>query len=803
MLRNYFKIAWRNLRKHRFYSAINILGLFTGIAFTLLISAYVWGELQVNNNLKNSNRQYILLSHWEKPDMGLDFTTLAPLAKRLKEEYPHLVANYYRFDGITSLVSKDNKRFRKYVHLSDASLLTMYGFKLLYGNNLTALTNPYSVIITKNVALSIFGKTDVVGETITLENFNGKKRNFSITGVFDALPKNSVIDLNSENAIKTDVMPEIFIPRSNRDFFNRGDLENWNNKYIPSFIELNKGVKPKDIQEPINNLIAQHAPENFKKYLNVNPVLLTDFYLEKDNARIKRMLYTLSIIGLFILLMAIINFINISLSMSGSRIKEIGMRKVLGGERKQLIFQFLIESFVLVLFATVIALGAYVVMRPMCVELLNAEIPTLNMFSHVAVFIIIGFVGVISLLAGFYPAFILSSLKTIQVLKGKLQIKNTTQQKSLVGFQFAISLLILICAFVITKQVNYFFEKDLGYSKDYILTVQTPRDWSEKGVNRMESIRHEFESMPQINKASVSYEIPNGNFGGSFSMQRVGAPENNAVPIKSLVVDHHFFSTYEIAVKEHLKLSPENNLVLSINESAAKKFGWENPTDAIGKRIKIREEVYEYMIQNVVSDFHFDTMNKKIGPLVFFNLKTVPRYRYLSLKVQQGNLEVAVANIREKWNTLLPDAIFDYQFMDDTLHNLYASEIRFKKTVYYASLLSLIIILLGIVGLVSLSAHKRVKEIGVRKVLGASKISIIVLFLKEFSGTIIIASVIAIPLAFYFTKQWLNNFEYKVDISPQPFIMSTFILFFITILLIAVLILKTLMAKPVNALRSE
>lgn len=801
MIRNYFKIAWRNLKKHSFYSCINILGLFIGIVFTLLISAYVWGELQVNKTLKNSDRQYILLSDWKKPNMGLDFTSLGPMAKRLKEDYPSLVVNYYRFDGITSIISKDNVRFRKGVHISDSTLLTMFGFELLHGNSKTALTNPYSVVITKNIALKFFGKTNVVGKTIALENFNSEKRNFNITGVFDKLPKNSIINLNSENSTETSLIPEIFVPRSTHVFFNRGDLSHWDNIYIPSFIELQNGVTIKDLEIPIKNLIAQHAPENIKENLTVTPKLLADFYLEKDNATLKHILYTISIIGMFILLMAIVNFINISVSMAGSRMKEIGMRKVLGSERRQLILQFLTESFILVLFATVLAFAAFIVLRPVFIALLGTDIPTISTFSYDIIFITMGFVALVSVLAGFYPAFILSSLKAIQSLKGKLQIKNTVLQKSLVGFQFSIALLILISAFLITKQVDYFFEKDLGYNKDYILAVQTPREWSDKGVKKMETIRQEFESMSQIDNASLSYVIPNGNFGNNFSMQRLNIPEHEAEPMKSLTIDRHFFSTYQIKIKKHLNISDSN--VVQLNESAAKRLGWDNPTDAIGEQLKIKGWNTNYTVQSVVEDFHFDAMSKKIEPLVFFNLKTFPNYRYLNLRVKQGDLEATINSIRKKWNALFPDTVFNYEFMDDTLRNLYTSEIRFKKAVYYASILSLIIILLGVIGLVSLSAHKRVKEIGVRKVLGASKINIITLFIKEFSSVIIIASAIAIPLAFYFTNEWLNNFAYSIQITPLPFIVSTLFLLIITFVLIGFLSLKTANTNPVKSLKTE
>ncbi len=804
MIRNYFKIAWRNLKKHRLYAGINILGLFTGITFTLLIGTYVWGELQVNRKLKNADRQYILLSDWKDPNMGVDFTSVAPLAKQLKEEYPSLVENHYRFDGISSTASKNDIRYRKYVQIVDNSLLTMFGFELLYGNSKTALTEPYSVVITKNMALKFFGKTnDVIGKTIVLENFNNKKHPFNITGVLDELPKNSVVNINSENDIDTGLMPEIFVPESTYTFFDRGGFTNWSNIYIPSFIELKEGVTAKELETPIKNILSQHASKEIAENLTVKPTLLSTFYLEKDNGSIKRMLYTLSIVGCFILLMAIINFINISISMSGSRIKEIGVRKVLGGKRKQLIFQFLTESFILVLFATTLAIVAFIFLRPVFRQIIGADIPTLSSFSFYIVFILIGFVGLVSLLAGLYPAFILSSLKSIQSLKGKIQTKNTVFQKYLVGFQFSIALLLLISAFIITKQVDYFFKKDLGYNKDYIVTVPTPRDWTDKGVEKIETIRSEFEKMTQVTKASVSHEIPNGNFGNIFSMHNINKLETASIPMKSLVVDKHYFNTYKVDIIDSLNTQIKPKHSISINNAAAIALGWQNPRDALGETIKIKGGTYNYTIQNIVGDFHFDSIKQKIEPLAFFNLKTFPIYRYLNFRVSPGNMQNTIALINDKWDTLFPDSVFDYEFMDDSLQKLYASEIRFKKAVYYASFLSCIIVLLGIISLVSLSAHKRVKEMGIRKVLGASVFNIIFLFIKEFSVIVISAAIIAIPLAFYFMKEWLYNYAYKINITSQPFIISIVALLTITFLIIGILSLKTANANPTKNLRTE
>src|SRR6266404_3965963 len=313
MLRNYFKIAWRNIVKRRFYSLVNIIGLSTGILFALLIGTYTWNELQINKRLRNAKNQYFLKSDWKDANLGVQITTLGPLSKRLKEDYPSLVANYYRWDGITSVVSKGDKHLREGLQLGDSTLLSMYGFKLLHGHAGTALNNPYSVVLTSAKAIKYFGKTDVVGETLTIHSFSGTQHDFLITGVLKEIPENSVTHLNDANN------NGIFIPTNTSGYFGRNDFDAWTNIYLPSYIEVRDGITANDLENPIKKLIQQNAPDVIRQNLTVHAVSLNDYYL--DNGIVRRMLYALSFVGLFILLMAVINFINISISSSSARIK--------------------------------------------------------------------------------------------------------------------------------------------------------------------------------------------------------------------------------------------------------------------------------------------------------------------------------------------------------------------------------------------------------------------------------------------------------------------------------------------------
>lgn len=802
MLKNYFKIAWRNIRKRYFYSSLNIAGLSIGILFTLLIGAYVWSELRVNKSLRNAENQYFLESEWKDPRMGQALTTAAPLAKRLKEDYPHLVANYYRWDGITSAVSKGDKHFRENIQLGDSTLLSMYGFELLYGDARTALNNPYSVVITQKGAMKYFGKTDIVNEAISIQSFSGTHHDFIITGVLKDIPENSVTEINAANH------NVLFIPTNNFSYFNRADFESWNNTVLPSYIELQKGVTPADLEKPIAQLIQQNAPNPIKENLTVHPVALTDYYLHQNNGLVKRMLYALSFVGLFILLMAIINFINISISSSSSRIKEIGLRKVLGGIRKQIIFQFLTESVLLVLFATILAIAGYPLAKPYFSELVGKKIPGLISFPLYFIFIPALLVLVVGILAGLYPAIRLSSLKSSDSIKGKIKTvkENVLLRKSLAGLQFCIASVVMIAAFVVSQQVSYFFSQSLGYNKEYIVSSQVPRDWSPQGVKKMETIRNEFAALPQISSATLSFEIPNGNNGGQVPVYRAGEDSAHTVTTDMLVSDENYLSTYEVPMKAGVFFTAgdafdSSNAVL--NEKAVHELGWQNADEAIGKQVRIPGGNFVYTVSGVASDFHFASMQQEIRPIIFFHVRLVNNYRYLSFKIRPGNIAGTLDAIQKKWAILLPGSSFEYTFMDETLKRVYTTELQLKKSSYTATLLSLIIVLLGVLGLVSLSIQKRTKEIGVRKVLGASVSSIMSLFMKEILWVIVIAGFVACPIAWLIMHSWLSDYAYRISLTAEPFVISVVGLTLVTALLIAIQTLKAGTDNPAKSLRTE
>jgi ABC-type antimicrobial peptide transport system permease subunit len=798
MIKNYLKIAWRNIRKHTFHSLLNITGLSIGIAFSLLIAGYVWGELNVNKGLKNINDQYILQSNWKDPDMGLAITTLGPLAKTLKAEYPSLVADYYRWDGVTSNVSNGDKVFREGLQIGDSSFLNMYGFTLMHGDRRSALAQPFSVVITANRAMKYFGRTDVVGKTVSIESFSGSKHDFKITAVMQDPAYNSV------NRITFDNDNQFFIPVVSAAYFSRS-LDDWDNPNIVGLLELQKGVKASDLQQPMKQILKKYANAVFA--VNMQPYLapLKDYYLEQNKGLARKMIFTVSLIAFFILLMAIINFINISIGKSSTRIKEIGVRKVLGGQKKQIVLQFVSESVLLVFFSTLLALLIYILANPFISDVLGTPIPKLSAFPVYFFLFPFTLVFVIGFLAGIYPAFVLSALKTVDSVKGKLQSVNSNifMRKTLVGFQFCAAAVVIIGAIILAKQVDLFFSKDLGYDKEYVVSVQLPRDWSDAGVRHMQSIRDEFERLPEVSAACLTWSVPEGIGSGNMQLYPGGKDSTQSLPFESLIADEKYLETFKIPLAAGRNFrQPADSLNVMINQTAVKLLGLKNADDAIGKRL-FESAGMPLTVIGVTNDFHFGSMKDKIRPLVITHVNFNKVYRLLCFKLKPGNMMASLDNIHKKWLALMPGSSFEYKFMDESLQKLYKSEIQLKKATQVATVLVLVIVILGIIGLVSLSIQKRTKEIGIRKILGSSVNGIILLFLKEFLSIILFAGIIACPLAYWMMQKWLNDYAYRIELTWYPFTLSIGLLVLLTALLIGLQTIRAAVANPSESLRTE
>ena len=801
MIHNYIRIAFRQLRKHAFYSLLNLTGLATAITFVFLIGQFVWSEFQVNRTLHQADRQYILLSHWKDPNMGLAITTLAPLSKRLREEYPTLVANYYRWDGLTSIVTKADKQFRESIQLGDPTFLSMYGLDLLYGDAKTALQQPFSLAITEDKALTYFGRTDVVGQTLTIQNFSGATHPFTITAVLKNIPENSITQINAT------IKNTFFTPTNTYTYFNRTDFESWQNGVLPSYVELQPGVSPSQLAKPIQRLIDQNASAPIRANLRVEPLALTTFYRQKDNGLVNRMLITLTLAGLFILLMAVVNGVNLAISQSASRLREIGVRKALGSLQKQLITQLVTESVLLAILATGLALCLYPLVKPFFEQLVGKTLMPLTSLPPLAGSIPLAVAGGISLLAGLYPAFRLSSRPVIDALQRKqpLLVGQLSLRQGLVSFQFLIAIMALIGAVLVTQQVRYMFSQALGYNQAYVISAQVPRDWSPAGVRKLETSRRILARLPTVASVSLSHEIPNGNNGGQPMVYQQGTDSTQAISMQALVSDEHYLQTYQIPlVADRFFLGNDpDSLSIVLNEKAVKAMGYQKPGYAIGKQLRMRSDPRLFTVVGVSRDFHFNSMQQAIQPMLFFSVKGVPIYRYLSFKLHPGAIPASLEAIQQQWSVLFPNAPFEYQFMDQTLEKLYQTELQLEEAAYLATVLALLVVVLGLVGLVSLSVIRRAKEIGIRKVLGASVVGIMGLFVAEYAWGLLLANVVAWPLIYWLVSTWLADYTDHIQISWTPFVGVGLVVALFTALLISFQSIKAALVNPVESLKSE
>lgn len=802
MFLNYVLIAWRNMNKNRFHTLLNIAGLAIGIAFTCMIMAHVWNELQVNKDLKNADRQFIIRSRWKDPNMGFDLATAGPLPRVLKEQYPALVKNYYRWDGVTLTIHGDQKDFKENVQIGDSTFLNMFGCKVLAGNASNALSTPNSMIMTEQVAIRYFGTVNAIGRSVAIENMAGQRQAFMLTAVIRPSPDNAATDLISN------YRSGIILPESSIGYFGR-KIEDWKNVFIVGYVELQPGVQASQLYAPIKKLLKENTAANVYENLTPEVVSVRDNYLNQNNGLVRRMLFTLSGIGVFILLMAVINFVNISVSRAASRMKEIGMRKVLGGKKQQLIMQFLTESMVVVAIATVLACCCYILMAPLFAQLVGKSLPASGDFPVYFVAYLLLFVFLTGLAAGLYPAFVLSALPSLSSLKGTLQSvkEHILLRKSLVAFQFFTAVVVLIGAFIITKQVQLFFSKGIGYDKTFVISAQVPRDWSPAGVARMEGIRKQLAESPVVKDVSLSYEIMDGNNGGSLNVFPPGGDATTAITAFQFSTDRHFAGTFQVPMVagEYLGREgmPVNVHTIVVNAKLAKALGYNDPAAAIGQQVKFAELQDAYTIGGVTKDFHFQSMQQSIAPMVFFPLEAFNSYRYFIIKIKGNNVPDALNQLQQQWATLMPGAPFEYQFMDESLAKMYRSEIQLKKTAYTATVLALVIALLGVIGLVSLTIQKRTREMGIRKVLGASVNSIIALFIKDFMSVMIIASALACPAACYLMRYWLNSYEYHIEITAMPIVAIILSLGLLTSVMIVLQTLKVAFANPVKSLKTE
>ncbi len=799
MIKSYFTVMFRNILKRKFYSAINILCLTLGITFALLIGMFVYSELQVNQSLKDIDQLYLIQSK-TKTNNDPDFFAASILPKQCIAQYPDLFESYYRFRDRNITVSKEDKHLRIQGMIGDSSFISIFGFTVVAGNGATALKNLNSIVVTEKTANQFFNKTNVVGETLTVSTEQNGRQEYTITAVIkEPDDKNSVTDFMNMDA-------QIFLSLENsRDFFPQFDQNSWND-FIISYIKLSPKAKAKDAEAAINKMFQRDAPKansDSRTYL-LSPI--SDYYLLTNHAAVRKLILSLVVIVFFILVLAISNFINISIASSFSRSKEVGVRKVIGGLRKHVITQFLLESMVLSFFSGILGIFMYQLSHRYFSELLGASLPSILYFDKAFWLIVVASVFLIGLLAGIYPALFQSLAKPIDSLKGKFKSVQGSIQFSrvLIGTQFLITIFIFIGAVVLSSQASYFIDKDLGYNKSHVLIVSSvPRLWNETGFQKMESAKKEFLQSSKIQSLTLSWGAPGWGFSpGGGKVNKAGSPVDKGEDFIITCADEDFKIVFDLKLLDGKFLDDagtrQPNGVM-INEAAQKALGIQ-----LGDQLKA--EGYGdilFTVKGIIQDFNYESLHQRINPLMLIHTKDFNAYRCFSFRLEAGSPGESVKEVEQLWKRIFPDDDFNYSFADDRLQALYTTELQMKKAATVATILMLVIVVTGVLGLVSLSVSKRTKEIGVRKVLGATISNILALLAKEYVVLMVVSFLVAVPLAYFLANKWLENFAYHIALSWWMFVVPIAILFCIILCIVGSQSFKTANTNPVNALKCE
>ncbi|MCO4291838.1 ABC transporter permease [Solitalea sp. MAHUQ-68] len=808
MLTNYIKIAWRNLIKNKTFSLINIIGLATGLACFILISLYVFDELSYDKYNVNADRIFRINSDLKlgSNEMKLAVTS-DPMGETLKKDYPQVeeFVRIYNSNG-AKLIKKGNEFIEEQnVAHADSTLFDVFTLPVIEGNAKKALTEPNSVVITASTARKYFGTTAALGKVI-----EANKTPYKVTAVIKDIPHNSHFNFD-------------FIFSMQNVDYNFGTFLSHN---FHTYLLLKKGTNYKAFEKNFAQVIQKYIFPQAKQFMQINSmddfykagnkleynlIPLTDIHLKSDrgvelapNGSIQYV-YIFSAVALFILLLACINFMNLSTARSSRRAKEVGIRKVLGTERRSLIGQFLTESTLTVIISTVIAVVMVWLVLPSFNELAAKSLSIKNLLGGKMLLFLIILPFVVGAISGSYPAFFLSKFQPIVVLKGKLSngMKNSWLRGGLVVFQFVTSIVLIIGTIIVYRQLNYIQTKKLGFDKEQVLII----DRAGALQKNVDAFKNEVGNMPGVLSGTVSGFLPVSSSwrnDNTFSKETVMNVQNS---YSSQVwgVDYEYLKTLGMQLSAGRNFSKDfgaDSSAIIINESTAQILGYKDP---IGQKVYTLQDtqtgvMIPYTIIGVVKNFHFESLRQNIGPLALILSKTDG---YAAFKVKTKDMQALIQQVETKWKSLAPGMPFSYRFLDDSFDDMYRTEQRVGKIAIVFAMLAIVIACLGLFGLVAYSAEQRTKEIGIRKVLGASAANIITMLSKDFLKLVFVASLIAFPIAWYAMNKWLQDFVYRIEIGWWVFVLAGLTALVIALVTLSFQSVKAALANPVKSLRTE
>ena len=793
MLKNYLSLAFKNFRKQKMFSLINILGLTVGITCCMLIFLFIMNEFSYDKFHKNGKNIYRVyrVGNTNGEHRAIPWVS-PPYAKALLTDYPDAVQQTLRVMPDNDLVTYKNVSFNeKKIYLVDSNFFTFFSFRLLKGNPATVLNDPLSIVMTASAARKYFGNEDPIGKVV---DFN-KKMQLKVTGIAEDVPVNSHLDF------------DMVVPTSN--WRNEPWFNQWPNNGLFVYLQLNPAVHPDQLQKQfpafMDKYLGKFYRENgFKMDLIMKP--LNGIYFEGENPfddvkhGSKKMVYIFMSIAVLILVIACINFMNLATARATDRSKEVGLRKVLGAVRRQLTLQFIFESFLFATIASVLALLLLQAIMPAYSGFLGYKLPSYwnNPWSYI---FIAGVIITVGILAGSYPALLLSSFSPIESLKGKLNVgkQGAFFRKALVVFQFGISVLLIISVTVVMKQMHYVRNTDLGFNKQQTMIVRLDNGsiW-----NKKIEFKHQLEADPAIASVSVMTGEP-GGFHDTYGFEAEAKP-GEKLNLNTEFADFEYAKTLGLKIIAGRDFSPQyptdSTQSVIINHAAANLLGY-TPQQAIGKWIKSTADSNRRTIVGVVEDYHYASLKQTIGPLVISTKKDDRRLALIKLNTSQ--LKQATERIKKIYNNNAPDFPFEYSFLDERFDQLYKAEIKQESLLSVFSVIAICIACLGLFGLASYTALKRTKEIGVRKVLGSSVENIVLLLSKDLLKPVLLGTIIAVPVGYYAMQKWLEGFAYRVSVHWWLFAMAAMIAVLIALITVSVQAIKAALANPVKSLRTE
>jgi putative ABC transport system permease protein len=793
MFKNYFITSMRSLMRSKGFSMINIIGLAVGLATFSLISIYVYHELSFDRYHKNADRIFRIVENLRtENEMLFQSTSSPPMGPRFLKDFPE-VENYVRFQNWSLLAERKGRSYyERDSYIADSTVFDVFDYKLLKGDKKTALREPFSIVLTESMAKKYFGNEDPVGETIKMDYDN-----YKVTGIMEDVPENSHFRFSNLISFST-------WSRNNK----KGEETGWFWNGFHTYVLLRDGHSVEKVRAKMKDFLQRNIEKGGMYYEDLPLQPLTGIYMaqqrswENGTRGSMNNVYILSIIAVFILLIACFNYINLATARASRRLKEVGLRKSLGALRRMLVAQFLGESIIVAFIASLLAvLLAWIALpsfRTLVESPLSFSILPNPWIITGAAFLLVLFIGIA---AGAYPALIISGFQPLQIFRPSTKgiYSHHNFRKFLVSIQFVISITLVAGTLLVYDQLNLVRNQDLGFDKNAILVIPTNGDTSI--TKHFDAVKNELKQVNGVRAVAGSSTVPGQSPNNLYTEIAMTDGKMSPTNINYIFVDHDFLSTYDIKLLAGRNFLRENKAddttAFIINETAMKDFAW-TPEQAIGKKVRLWGN--EGRIIGVVKDFNYRSLHTKVAPLMMTLTKGIYR---ISIRIEDDDFPSTISHVQKKWNELIPYLPFDYSFLDVDFDRQYKADQQLGKVAGIFTGLAIFIGCLGLLGLTSFVVERRTKEIGIRKVLGASVASVVILIAREFIWLIMVALVVATPLTWYLIQQWEQNFTLQAVINPFRFLMAGMAVFMFAWFTISFLSLRAASANPTKALRTE